>query len=81
MVPKGEPTEAALQGVAGQMGRICPVDCDKGETEVNGTCVAKPRPEKKKTVNRPARQTTDQPTPTPGFRVCVGGRALGLCTN
>jgi hypothetical protein len=80
-VPKGEPTEAALQGVAGQMGRICPVDCDKGETEVNGTCVAKPRPEKKKTVNRPARQTTDQPTPTPGFRVCVGGRALGLCTN
>jgi Caspase domain/Putative peptidoglycan binding domain len=80
-VPTGEPSEAALQGVAGQMGRICPAECDKGETEVNGTCVAKPRPEKKKTVNRPARQNAEQPSTSPGFRVCVGGRALGLCTN
>jgi Caspase domain/Putative peptidoglycan binding domain len=80
-VPTGEPSEAALQGVAGQIGRICPAECDKGETEVNGTCVAKPRPEKKKTVNRPARQNAEQPSTSPGFRVCVGGRALGLCTN
>jgi hypothetical protein len=81
-MPTGEPSEAALQGVAGQMGRICPVDCDQGETEVNGTCVAKPRPEKKKTVRRPAaQQGAEQPTLTPGFRLCVGGRALGLCTN
>ena len=76
-----EPSEAALQGVAGQMGRICPADCDKGETEVNGTCVAKPRPEKKKTVTRPARQNAEQPSVSPGFRVCIGGRALGLCSN
>ena len=80
-VPTGEPSEAALQGVAGQLGRICPAECDKGETEVNGTCVAKARPEKKKTVNRPARQNAEQPTTSPGFRLCVGGRALGLCTN
>jgi len=80
-VPTGEPSEAALQGVAGQMGRICPVDCDKGETEVNGIWVAKPRPERKKTVNRPARQTAEPPSTSPGFRVCVGGRVLGLCTN
>jgi Caspase domain len=76
-----EPSEAALQGVAGQMGRICPAECDKGETEVDGTCVAKPRPEKKKTVTRPARQNAEQPSASPGFRVCIGGRALGLCTN
>ena len=80
-VPTGEPSEAALQGVAGQMGHICPAECDQGETEVNGTCVAKARPEKKKTVNRPARQNAEQPATSPGFRVCVGGRALGLCTN
>jgi Caspase domain/Putative peptidoglycan binding domain len=80
-VPTGEPSEAALQGVAGQLGRICPTECDKDETEVNGTCVPKPRPERKKTVNRPARQNAEQPTTSPGFRVCVGGRALGLCTN
>ena len=81
-MPTGEPSEAALQSVAGQMGRICPLDCDQGETEVNGTCVAKPRPEKKKTVRRPAaQQGAEQPTLSPGFRLCVGGRALGLCTN
>ena len=79
-LPSDEPTEAALQSVAGQMGRICPSACEAGETEVNGSCVAKPRPQKRKTVTRPARQNTEQPS-SPGFRVCVGGRALGLCTN
>jgi hypothetical protein len=80
-LPTDEPSEAALQGVAGQLGRICPADCDKGETEVNGTCVAKPHSEKKKTVTRPARQNAEQPSASPGFRLCLGGRALGLCTN
>jgi Caspase domain/Putative peptidoglycan binding domain len=75
-----EPTEAALQAVAAQMGRICPIACEAGETEVNGTCLAKPRPQKRKTVTRPARRNAEQPS-TPGFRLCVGGRALGLCTN
>ena len=79
-LPSDEPTEAALQSVAGQKGRICPIACEAGETEMNGTCVAKPRPPKRKTVTRPARQKAEQPS-TPGFRVCVGGRALGLCTN
>jgi Caspase domain/Putative peptidoglycan binding domain len=79
-LPSEEPTEAALQSVAGQMGRICPSACEAGETEVNGSCVAKPRPQKRKTVTRPARQNAEQPS-APGFRVCVGGRALGLCTN
>jgi Caspase domain/Putative peptidoglycan binding domain len=79
-LPSDEPTEAALQSVAGQMGRICPIACEAGETEVNGSCVAKPRPQKRKTVTRPARQDAAQPR-TPSFRVCVGGRALGLCTN
>jgi peptidoglycan hydrolase-like protein with peptidoglycan-binding domain len=75
-----EPSEAALQGVASQMGRICPIACEAGETEVNGSCVAKPRAPKHKTVTRPARPNAEPPS-TPSFRVCVGGRALGLCTN
>jgi hypothetical protein len=79
-VPTGEPSEAALQGVAGQMGRICPLDCDRDEVEVNGACVAKSRPQKK-TVKQPVRQKAEQQGSTPQFRVCVGGRALGLCTN
>jgi len=78
-VPTGEPSEAALQGVAGQMGRICPLDCDRGEVESNGTCVAKSRPEKT-TVKRPARQKVEQQGSTP-FRLCVGARVLGLCTH
>jgi hypothetical protein len=76
----GEPSEAALQSVAGQMGRICPLDCDRDEVEVNGACVAKSRPQKK-TVKRPVRQKAEQQGSTPQFRLCVGGRALGLCTN
>jgi uncharacterized caspase-like protein len=79
-VPTGEPSEAALEGVAGQLGRICPLDCGKGETELNGSCVAMTRPEKRKSVARPPRQKLDQPH-APGFRLCVGGRVLGLCTN
>jgi hypothetical protein len=79
-VPTGEPSEAALQGVASQMGRICPLDCERGEVEMQGTCVTKPRAEKK-TVRRPTRQKADEPSHAPQFRVCVGGRALGLCTN
>jgi len=79
-LPSDEPTEAALQSVAGQVGRICPIACEAGETEVNGTCVAKARPQKIKTGVRPAKPNAPQPS-TPGFRVCVGGRALGLCTN
>jgi hypothetical protein len=75
-----EPSEAALQSVAGQTGRICPIACEAGEMEVNGSCVAKPRPQKRKTAARPARPKAEQPG-TSGFRVCVGGRALGLCTN
>jgi hypothetical protein len=75
-----EPSEAALQGVAAQTGRICPIACEAGETEVNGSCVAKARAPKPKTVTRPARPHAEPPS-TPSFRVCVGGRALGLCTN
>ena len=79
-VPTGEPTEAALQGVAGQMGRICPLECDSDEVENNGRCVAKPRADRK-TVRRPPAQKVEQRNTTPQFRVCVGGRALGLCSN
>jgi hypothetical protein len=79
-IPTGEPTEAALQGVAGQMGRICPLACEPGETEVNGSCVPK-KADRRKAAPRPQRQKVEQGTFTPGFRLCVGGRALGLCTH
>jgi hypothetical protein len=80
-VPTGEPSEAALEGVAGQAGRICPLECDEGERELNGTCVAKARTEKKKSVARQPRQKAEQPSSGSGLRLCIGGRALGLCTN
>ena len=51
-VPTDEPTEVALQAVAGQKGRICPLECGRGEAEVSGTCVAKARPEKRRAVER-----------------------------
>jgi Caspase domain len=80
-VPTGEPSEAALEGVAGQAGRICPLECDEGEREVNGSCVAKAQTEKKKSAARVTRQKAEQPSGGSGFRLCIGGRALGLCTN
>jgi tetratricopeptide (TPR) repeat protein len=37
-----EPTTAALEAVATKKGRVCPLDCDDDEVEVNGKCVDKP---------------------------------------
>ena len=40
-----EPTEGALQAVAGQKGRVCPPPCRPGEVEVSGRCLALQHPQ------------------------------------
>jgi hypothetical protein len=53
-----EPTDTALRALAAHKDRVCPLDCDRGETEVDGKCVAKAKPERKKhyVLERPARR-------------------------
>lgn len=36
-----QPTPQALQAIANQKGRVCPIECDDDETEVDGKCVPK----------------------------------------
>ena len=80
-VPTDEPTEVALQAVAGQKGRICSIECGRGEAEVNGTCVAKARPEKRRAVERHQGRDADRERSNVGPRVCVGKGSLAFCTN
>jgi hypothetical protein len=80
-VPTDEPTEAALQAVAGQKGRICPLECGRGETGVNGSCVAKARPEKRRAVERHRGRDANRERFNVGPRVCLGKGALSFCTN
>ncbi len=54
-VPTEEPTAAALEAVTSRKERVCPLDCDRGEKEVDGRCVATEKP-KSKEVHRPARE-------------------------
>ena len=80
-VPTDEPTEVALKAVASQKGRICPLECGRGEAEVNGTCVAKARPEKRRAVERHQGRDADRERLNVGPRVCVGKGPLAFCTN
>jgi len=75
-----EPSEAALAGVAAQSGRICPLECAKDEREINGVCVARSRAGPGTGARRRPKGNTERQTTSP-FQVCVGSRALGLCTN
>jgi hypothetical protein len=54
-VPAGEPTAAALEAVSIQKGRVCPLVCDSGETEVDGRCIAKAVPERKSVREKAAK--------------------------
>ena len=80
-VPTDQPTEVALQAVSGQKGRICLLECGRGEAEVNGTCVAKARPEKRRTVERHQRRSADKERVNVGPRVCVARGPLAFGTN
>ncbi len=63
----GEPTTAALEALAAQKGRVCPLACDEGEIAVKGKCVAKPQKAKKspapreEQASRRARPREDSP--------------------
>jgi hypothetical protein len=49
-----KPTQAALQALAGQSGRICTRGCRANETEVGGRCVAtRPEPRKPQANHTP----------------------------
>jgi uncharacterized caspase-like protein len=53
-VPKDDPSEEALSAVTVQRGRICPLQCGANQSEVNGQCVTKDRPQpKQQDVARP----------------------------
>jgi hypothetical protein len=83
-----EPTEAALQVVAGQKGRICPLECGRGEAEVDGKCVAKARTDKGRTAEsrqrrRPDREREAAPPPggNIGIGVCVRTGGVAFCAR
>lgn len=59
-VPADEPTPEALDAVTAQKGRICPLECDKGEVEKNGRCVAKAGRAKSVEREAPSRRARDQ---------------------
>jgi hypothetical protein len=58
-MPTEEPTSAALEAVLSRKDRICPLDCDRGEKEVDGRCVAAKSVEKPKPARRPAREARE----------------------
>jgi hypothetical protein len=76
-VPTDEPSELSLQAVAGQKGRICPLECARGETEANGRCVAKSRGDRH-VVEQP-RGSASREGPKP--RVCVLKFGVSFCSH
>ena len=44
-IPFEQPSDVALSAVALKKGKICASSCGAGETEINGKCVAKAKPE------------------------------------
>jgi hypothetical protein len=51
-LPTDEPTSEALQAIAGQKSRVCPLQCSGDEREVNGRCVARTNPNKPTNPNK-----------------------------
>jgi flagellar biosynthesis GTPase FlhF len=67
-----EPTMEALQAIAGQKGRICPLLCGAGEVQTNDKCVAKPKVE----ATAPQRPRQAQPeSKGPGTCIAAGGNS------
>ena len=72
----GEPSAAALEALASRKGRVCPLECDSGEKEVNGKCVAQAKPAKKTATKQARTRERDDPPP----RRCgapIGGAVAG----
>ena len=88
-MPTDEPTGAALEAVAARNDRICPIECDKGEKEANGKCVAEAKPTRKVRSARqrdgddpPARsrsssERSSEPSPGGGAVIFGIGRGRG----
>jgi hypothetical protein len=83
-LPLGEPTTVALGAVSARQDRVCPLVCDDDETEVNGTCVARPRAKRRRPYAspRPARSpstSSERPSGGPSIGITIGvGRRGGI---
>jgi hypothetical protein len=87
-LPVAEPTTAALDAVSARQDRVCPVQCDSDETEVNGTCVARRSKARSKRPyvsrrERSPRTSSEQPPPSggPPIGIIIGvgrGRGIGI---
>ena len=76
-IPKDEPSEEALGAVTSQKGRICPLQCGANQSEVNGQCVTKDRPQgKQQEAARPQAPAGDKAGATKS-----GGKAPMCWTN
>ena len=61
-MPTDEPTSAALDALVSRKDRVCPIECDKGEKEVDGKCVAQAKSTRKAQSAR-SRERDDDDTP------------------
>ena len=66
-VPTNDPTEVALKAVAGQEGRICPLECGRGEVQVDGRCVVS------------GRRVAEPRRPRPRIRICERKHGVLVC--
>jgi hypothetical protein len=89
-LPTDEPTAAALDAVARFKERVCPLECDRGEKEVDGRCVAASPGAKDKAVRKPSqepkaarRRDTPQAAPKPKMCWSQDGRNFAMvpCPN
>jgi uncharacterized caspase-like protein len=85
VVPTEEPTAAALEALVARSDRVCPLDCEKGEREVKGKCVAEAKPARKVRAAR-TRERDDDPPPRrsrgsserPSAGPPLGGITIGI---
>jgi hypothetical protein len=89
-LPSEEPTSAALDAVAKYKERVCPLECDRGEKEVDGRCVAASPGAKDKAARKPSqepkaarRRDTPQAAPKPKMCWSQDGRNFAMvpCPN
>jgi D-alanyl-D-alanine dipeptidase len=83
-LPMGEPTTVALDAVSARQDRVCPLVCDDNETEVSGTCLARPRarsrrPYASRRPERSPKTSSEHPSGGPSIGITIGvGRRGGI---
>ena len=75
-VPTDVPTQEALSALTGQRGRVCPLKCGSGESEVNGRCVVKAAPAKDRAVQAGQQRKPSEVRETP-----ASGSNVGACPS